>query len=231
MSSRTKTSKVREQDVDAAFEKATKSLDKYYKALGELNDLRDQIEECEDDMEEYQRRLHYRKYSTTQEKFRLEDKFNLARRHKEYLKEQHDRAHGRLGSAKDTLDRHREQYRELDEMFEYQEDKRMARAFRKLEEEERERRRWRRYVDDCFANYSQIKEFPHPPIHGRDVDHAAWEKDLKTLFRSLEGVDLKKESFRWHPDRFSACEEGKREMWKGFAGEVFVVISGMVKEK
>lgn len=90
---------------------------------------------------------------------------------------------------------------------------------------------WRRYVDDCFKDYSSIKEFPHPPIMGRHDDPASWEKDLKALFRQLGEIDLKKESYRWHPDKFSPCEEGKKEKFQVYAREVFVVLNAMAKEK
>lgn len=90
---------------------------------------------------------------------------------------------------------------------------------------------WRRYVDDCFKNCAGIKEFPHPPIPGRRDDPTTWTENLKALFSGIQGLDLKNEFFKWHPDKFSPCDASKKEQFQGYAREVFVVLTAMVQER
>lgn len=90
---------------------------------------------------------------------------------------------------------------------------------------------WRRYVSDCFTDYSKIVEFPHPPVPGRRDDPKSWEKGVRRLFRSLDGINLRKESFRWHPDKFSPCDNSKREIFQKYAKDVYVILNAMVQEE
>lgn len=87
---------------------------------------------------------------------------------------------------------------------------------------------WRRYVDTCFANYAAIDKFPHLPV--KKHDKVIWEKEVAALFRSMPGLNLKKERLRWHPDRFSACTPVKVQEYKRLAQEVFVVLDQMYSE-
>ncbi|EME41597.1 hypothetical protein DOTSEDRAFT_36967 [Dothistroma septosporum NZE10] len=88
-------------------------------------------------------------------------------------------------------------------------------------------RSWRQCVDDCFADYSKIQEFPHPPVV-KDKDR---EKNLNVIFSTLRGYDLKRERLRWHPDRFSACCKDKQEEWKEVAKSIFVVMNRATEER
>lgn len=306
---RTRVSKLKEQDVDDAYKKLCQSRKKFHEILRNLSDLSDEIDDCDRDADLYRSQLYTRLYESTGDKARLEDGYSEIRRHKSNLREQYDRAHERLDSVKANLDKHRQEYKELNNTFEdEQQDTRIAAASKKLQDEERERRRgseakedghrpsfhyaaeatydrsrprrpdpsrrssrthdqhqrppsqgsqhpprsrdgpirpplqkrmpteqtitsWRRYVDDCFKDYAAIKEFPHPPVFGKHDDFASWEKDLKALFRNLDGIDMKKESYRWHPDKFSPCESSKKEKFQEYASAVFVVLNAMAKEK
>lgn len=91
-------------------------------------------------------------------------------------------------------------------------------------------RAWRQAVKVAFADYANIKMFPEPPAigHCEEASCRHGERKLKACackvkraFRKAK-VNCKLERVRWHPDRFSRCQNA--EMVKQ-AEEVFKVVS------
>ena len=94
--------------------------------------------------------------------------------------------------------------------------------------------KWRSEVDEAFADYSGMREFPCPPVGLCSKMSCSADKsrvlpacrcNIKAAFTKLE--DLRKERSRWHPDRFSRLPEEKRDLFQKMAMEVFVVVDSM----
>lgn len=78
---------------------------------------------------------------------------------------------------------------------------------------------WRQAVEAAFADYANITVFSEPPAIGHCMD--AWckhgERKLKACACQIERafreakVNFKLERVRWHPDRFSKCENAEMD--------------------
>ena len=88
---------------------------------------------------------------------------------------------------------------------------------------------WWKVINDSFKDYSKMDRFPNPPAC-TFCDEGHCESSIKALLRRLPNLNAKKERLRWHPDRFSACKEEKREEFKKRAGNVFIALDEMSKE-
>lgn len=88
---------------------------------------------------------------------------------------------------------------------------------------------WWKVVNDSFKDYSKMDRFPNPPVC-TFCDEGHCDSSIKALLRRIPNLNAKKERLRWHPDRFSACKEDKREEFKKRAGNVFMALDEMSKE-
>ena len=92
---------------------------------------------------------------------------------------------------------------------------------------------WRTQVEAAFADYPNMPTFPSPPSDFCGRQRCESSKDERALGacscaieRSFSGVaDLKKERLRWHPDRFTTCQDPKT--FQKMAKEVFAVVQVM----
>ncbi|KAK4619895.1 hypothetical protein CLAFUW4_11409 [Fulvia fulva] len=94
---------------------------------------------------------------------------------------------------------------------------------------------WRAAVEVAFNDYASIKDFPQPPVSGTCVKASckaekralrACACDVQKALRAGR-VELKRERNGWHPDKFSGCDEERREEWQRMAKEMFQVVSVM----
>ncbi|SMY21424.1 unnamed protein product [Zymoseptoria tritici ST99CH_1A5] len=99
---------------------------------------------------------------------------------------------------------------------------------------------WWTSVDAALKDYTTIRKFPGPPggLCGRLGCQAnASQRALTACEHMVKNAlivahpDLRKMRLRFHPDRFSACPEDKREEFKKMASEIFVVIEELIAEK
>lgn len=95
---------------------------------------------------------------------------------------------------------------------------------------------WKYEVDVAFTDYANIQIFPSPPAGPAPCPKptcAAKERELDVCDCQIQrvfavlGADLKAERRAWHPDRFAACTEEKRQEFMAKAKEVFQVVDRM----
>lgn len=99
---------------------------------------------------------------------------------------------------------------------------------------------WRRATETAFASYSAMTAFPDPPVKPcvklscvatvKERALEACDCSMRAAFQVLAmtaRVNPKKERFRWHPDKFSACTSDKKVEFQKKAKEVFVVLNGI----
>lgn len=98
---------------------------------------------------------------------------------------------------------------------------------------------WKTRADAVLINFAELKFFPKPPVSGTCDKHScvagketraleACPCDIQAVFEMLKStVSLKDERRKWHPDRFSACQEDKREKFQEVAKEIFILVDAM----
>ncbi|GIZ43301.1 hypothetical protein CKM354_000653300 [Cercospora kikuchii] len=99
---------------------------------------------------------------------------------------------------------------------------------------------WRQHVALAFTNYSAMQIFPSPPASPCGKPECHLTRELRTLEACkcniqacirragiVSKAQLKSERLKWHPDRFAACPEDRREQFAKMGREVFVVVDGM----
>lgn len=90
---------------------------------------------------------------------------------------------------------------------------------------------WRALTEGCFKNYAAMDKFPLPPtiscnVHRRDPCSCS----IKAAFETLPNLNLKKERFKWHPDKFSACKPENKDGFQKEAQKIFVVLEAMYED-
>ena len=103
-------------------------------------------------------------------------------------------------------------------------------------------RAWHTQVSEAFADYAAIDAFPQPPsqtncikatCQASKADRAltACPCDIRAAFSGLDLAQLKSSRNSWHPDRFSRCDERRRDGYQKMAKEVFAVVQAMYDEQ
>lgn len=93
---------------------------------------------------------------------------------------------------------------------------------------------WRRETEFCFADYSKITRFPSLPKIVKCSNQSCrvgtceslegCKCNIEACFRLIPQLDPSTERLRWHPDRFSACDECCRDTFRDKAHVIFVVL-------
>ncbi|KAK4547653.1 hypothetical protein LTR36_000610 [Oleoguttula mirabilis] len=99
----------------------------------------------------------------------------------------------------------------------------------------KEKQDWFEACTAAFADKSEMRTFPEPPVQPcRDAGCAAEKHaralkackcNIREMFKSR--TTLKLDRIKFHPDRFSSCADNVRTLMQQKAKEVFVVVNAM----
>ncbi|KAK0286381.1 hypothetical protein LTR91_009091 [Friedmanniomyces endolithicus] len=93
---------------------------------------------------------------------------------------------------------------------------------------------WHAACTEAFKDKTAMRAFPEPPTEPcSDLTCASTSRTLKACKCNIKKCfvgrsTLKTDRLQFHPDKFSAVPEDVREQVKKAAGEVFVVVNGML---
>lgn len=159
----------------------------------------------------------------------------------EYIRQARERL--RRQEEKDRQDRERAERKHQDER------KHRARPIQSSSQQTRQAQQrqieaWYKSTETGFERYADLRIFPVPPTLFRCQEEKCQLEpfalgvcpcNVNEVFRRYmakrPGHSVRKESFRWHPDRFSPCPEAYREVFKSMASEIFIVLGSGIDGK